>query len=153
MRASGLISAVLAITLLMVASGTSAQWVFVAKKALGRIDRMNHPATAGAPGYDIATVVIQGRPDNIYSAALRAISARPKLTILRQDPKEHTIDFSDGTHVVGLRVSEVNESIANLLVVTAVTNEGDDTESLAVSGVLRVCKEVAANCSLAKAPK
>ncbi len=153
MRASRLISVVLAVTLLVIASGTSAQWVFVAKKALGHIERMNHPAANGAVGYDVATVVIQGRPDNVYSAALRAISARPKLAILRQDPMERTIDFNDGTHVIGLRVSTVNESVVNLFVVTAVTDERDDTESLAVAGVLRVCKELGANCSLAKEPK
>jgi len=152
-KASRLISVVLAMTLLVIASETTAQWVFVAKKAVGRIERMNHPAANGAPGYDVATVVIAGRPDKVYSAALRAISARPKLAILRQDPMERTIDVSDGTHVVGLRVSELNESVVNLFVVTAVAGERDDTDSLAVSSVLRVCKELGANCTLAKQPK
>ncbi len=136
--------------LLSFASASSAQWVFVAKKALGRIERMSQPATNGIPGYDVATVVIKGRADNVYAAALNAINARPKLTIVRQDPRERTIDFNDGTHAVGLRVSQVNDQVVHLLVVTSVSTAQDNTESLAVSGVMRVCKELGATCKVAK---
>ena len=50
----------IAVIVLLAVSEVSAQWVFVARKALGRIERMTQPPTSGVPSYDVATVVIEG---------------------------------------------------------------------------------------------
>ncbi len=139
-----------AIIVLLGASEASAQTVFLARKALGRIERMTQPQTDGVPGYDVATVVIEGKADTVYTTALNAIAATRRVTIARQDPKAHTIDFSDGTHAIGLKISQVNDRIVYLLVVTAVTTEYDDTSSVVVSGVMRVCEKMGAHCSPVK---
>jgi hypothetical protein len=143
-------TALIAIIVLLGTSEVSAQAVFVARRALGRIERMTQPQTNGVPGYDVATVVIEGKADKVYSTALNAIAARRKLTVTRQDPKARTIDFSDGTHAIGLKISQVNDTIVHLLVVTAVTTEHDSTSSVVVSGVMRVCEEMGAHCSPVK---
>ncbi len=139
-----------AIIVLLGASEASAQTVFLARKALGRIERMTQPQTNGVPGYDVATVVIEGKADNVYTIALNAIAAARGVTVTRQDPKARTIDFSDGTHAIGLKISEVSDRIVHLLVVTAVTTEHDDTSSVVLSGVMRVCEKVGAHCSPVK---
>lgn len=138
------------VILLLGASDVSAQWVFVARKALGRIERMTQPRAGGVPGYDVATVVIEGKADKVYVTALKAIEAMPKLRITRQDPRERIIDFSDGTHAAGLKVSQVNDKVVHLLVAAVVMPDQDSTTSLVLSGVMRVCKEVGASCSLAR---
>lgn len=56
----------LAVIVLLGASEVNAQWVFVARKALGRIERMTQPPTSGVPSYDVATVVIEGRAEKVY---------------------------------------------------------------------------------------
>jgi len=49
------------VIVLLGASEVGAQWVFVARKALGRIEQMTQPRTSGVPSYDVATVVIEGK--------------------------------------------------------------------------------------------
>ncbi len=139
-----------AIIVLLGASEVWAQWVFVARKALGKIERMTQSRTGSTPGYDVATVVIQGKADKVYGTALKAIETRPKLRITRQDPKERVIDFTDGTHPLGIKVSQVNDDVVHLLVVTALLPNQDSTASPVVSEVMRVCKEVGASCTLAQ---
>jgi hypothetical protein len=146
----GATTILVAVILLLGASEVSAQWVFLARKALGRIERMTQPQTGGVPGYDVATVVIEGKADKVYSTALKAIEASPKLRITRQDPQERIVDFTDGTHAAGLKVSQVNDKVVHLLVAGVVMPDHDSTTSLVLSGVMHVCKEVGATCSLAK---
>jgi hypothetical protein len=110
------VTILVAIIVLLGVSEVSAQWVFVARKALGKIERMTQPKTDGAPGYDVATVIIEGKADKVYATAVKAIKANPKLSITRQDSTERIIDFSDGTHAAGLRVSQVNDKVVQLLV-------------------------------------
>jgi hypothetical protein len=136
--------------LLLGAMEVSAQWVFVARKALGRIERMTQPRSDGVPGYDIATVVIEGKADKVYGTALKSIEAMQKFRITRQDSRERIIDFTDGTHAVGLKVSQVNNKVVHLLVTSVLMPDQDSTTSLAITGIMRVCKEVGANCSLAQ---
>ncbi len=139
-----------AVIVLLVVSEVSAQWVFVGRKALGRIERMTQPRTDSVPSYDVATVVIEGKADKVYVTALKAIESAPKFRITRQDPRERIIDFSDGTRSAGLKVSQVNDKVVHLLVAAVVMPDQDSTTSLVLSGVMRVCKEVGASCSLAK---
>jgi hypothetical protein len=140
----------IAVIVLLGASEVSAQWVFVARKALGRIERMTQPPTSGVPSYDVATVVIEGKAEKVYSTALKAIEATPNLRITRQDPGQRIIDFSDGNRAAGLKVSQVNEKVVHLLIASVVMPDHDSTTSLVVSGVMRICKEVGANCTLAQ---
>ena len=130
-------------------SHADAQWVFVARKALGKIERMTQPKTGHAPGYDVATVVIEGKADRVYGKAVKTIETAPQLRITRQDPVERIIDFTDGTHAAGMKVSQVNDAVVHLLVVSA-TPDQDNTASWVVSGVMRVCRELGANCSVPK---
>ena len=141
---------IVAVIVLLCVSDVGAQWVFVARKALGKIERMTQPRTADTPGYDVATVVIEGKADKVYAAALKAIEASPKIRITRQDSVERIIDFSDGTYAAGLKVSQVNDKVVHLLVASVVMPDQDSATPFVVSGVMRVCKEVGAKCSLAK---
>jgi hypothetical protein len=140
----------IAVIVLLGVSEVSAQWVFVARKALVRIERMTQPRTGDVLGYDVATVVIERKADKVYVTALKAIEAAPKFRITRQDPGERIIDFSDGTHAAGLKVSQVNDKVVHLLVASVVMPDQDSTTSLVLAGIMRVCKEVGASCSLAK---
>ena len=111
---------------------------------------MTQPPTSGVPSYDVATVVIEGKADKVYGTALKAISATPNLRITRQDPGQRIIDFSDGNRAAGLKVSQVNEKVVHLLIASVVMPNQDSTTSFVVSGVMRICKEMGVNCTLAQ---
>jgi len=148
-RCKRLITIFMAALVLLVTSGASAPWVFVGRKALGKIERMTQPRTGDNPGYDLATVVIEGKTDKVYSTAVKAIESTSKYHITRQDSAERIIDFTDGTHSAGIKISQVNDNIVHLLIVSVVSGQ-DSTTSLVLSGVMRVCKDMGANCSIAK---
>jgi hypothetical protein len=144
------IGAALAAASLLLAADAGAQWVSVARKALGRVERMSQSATETAAGYDVATVVIEGKADKVYATALKTIESAPKFRITRKDPDQRTVDFSDGKHAAGLKVSQVDATLVHLFVVAGVPTAQDSTASLVVAAVLRVCEEMGANCTLAK---
>ena len=146
-RAIGILVAVITLS---GASGANAQWVFVARKALGRIEQMTQPQTKGSPGYDVATVVIEGKADKVYDIAIKAIQKAQNLRITRQDPIQRIIDFTDGTMSAGLKISQVNDTVVHLLIASVAMPDQPSGTSLVLSGVIRVCKEMGANYSIAK---
>lgn len=127
-----------------------AQWVFVARRALGRIEQMTQPDIKDKPGYDVATVVIEGQADKVYEIAVKSIQKAQHLRITRQDPTLRTIDFTDGTRSAGLKISQVNDTVVHLLIASVALPDQPSETSLVLSGVIRVCKEMGANYSVAK---
>ena len=52
----------------------AAQWVFLARHAIGRVEQMQQssPATTGVgASYDVATVIVEVEPDKVFAAVLR----------------------------------------------------------------------------------
>jgi len=130
---------------LMGIAAANAQWVFVARKALGRIERMTQPETGDKPGYDVATVVIEGNADKVYETAIKSIQAAPNLRITRRNPAQRTIDFTDGARAAGLKISQVNDTVVHLLIASTAMPDQPSETSLVLSGVIRVCKEMGVN--------
>lgn len=139
-----------AVIALIGTSVTNAQWVFVARKALGIIEQMTQPQTNGSPGYDMATVVIEGKADKVYDIAIKAIQKAQNLRITRKDPTQRIIDFTDSKMSAGLKISQVNDTVVHLLVASAVMPDQPSGTSLVLPGVIRVCKEMGANYSVKK---
>ena len=135
---------------LLGASGAKAQWVFVARKALGRIEQMTQPQAKGSPGYDVATVVIEGNADKVYEIAIKSIQKAQHLRITRQDPTLRIIDFTDGTRSAGLKISQVNDTVVHLLIASVALPDQPSETSLVLPGVIRVCKEMGATYSVAQ---
>lgn len=140
---------VIAIVLL----GTSvanAQWVFVARKALGRIERMTQQENKDKPGYDVATVIIEGNADKVYETALKTIKAKDNLNITRQDPTQRIIEFSDGTRTAGLKISQVNDTVVHLMIASVVLPGQPSETSLVLNGVIRVCEAMGTSYTVVK---
>lgn len=147
LRSSGIIIVLIG---LLVTTVANAQWVFVARKALGKIEQMRQPTTKGSPRYDVATVVIEGKVDKTYATAIKAIQSKDKLRITRQDPTQHTIDFSDGTRSAGIMISQVNDTVVHLLIASVILPDQPSETSLVLSGVIHVCEAMGANCTVEK---
>ena len=58
-------------------SPAEAQWVFVARKALGRIHQMTEGPQNGRPGYDFATVILDAPAGNTTFDHQRCHHASP----------------------------------------------------------------------------
>ena len=128
----------------------NAQLVFVARKALGKIEQMTQSGTKDKPGYDVATVVIEGNADKVYETAIKSIEKARNLRITRRDPTQRTIEFTNGTISAGLKISQVNDTVVHLLIASVIMPDQPSGTSLVLAGVIRVCEEMGAHYSIEK---
>lgn len=140
----------LTITLLL--SGiANAQWVYVGRKALGKVRQLtSEPKSSQQPGYDVATVLLEARADKVYSTAVTMLQAHKEWKITQKDDKSRTIEFSDGKLVAGMQINRLEDNLSQLVIVSTGTPGKTDPTSLVLNGVLRVCKEMNVHCQLAE---
>jgi len=135
---------------LLVSSVANAQWVFLGRKALGKVHQLTSDMKGSQqPGYDVATVLLEARAEKVYSTAVMMLQAHKEWKITQKDDKSRTVEFSDGRLTAGMQVSPLEENLTQLIVASTGTPGKTDPTSLVVNGVLRVCKEMAVHCQLA----
>lgn len=135
--------------IVLVAGATvmEAQWVMAGRAAANRIRRMTQ--RSGSGGYDVATVLLEAPAERVYAGAVKALEARPDITITRQDSKQGRLELRKGDLVAGLEISPVSEKVTQLLVASSVGDGAQPSATpLVVEGVLRVCEEMKVECSL-----
>ena len=73
-----------------------AQWVFVARKALGRIHQMTEGQQGDRSGYDFATVLLDAPADKIFSTALELARKNKAVRILMHDSATRRLQIAEG---------------------------------------------------------
>ena len=71
-----------------------AQWVFIARKAMGKINQMQ------SENADVAAVILEAKADNVYKKALSTVQGKGNLKILGKDDAERTFGFAAGQQKV-----------------------------------------------------
>ena len=122
-----------------------AQWVMVARAAKGRVQRMQQKPD-NAPGYDIATLVLEAAADKVYQTALKSLQSHADLVITRQDPEKRIIQFSKGQQVASLRATLLGDKLTQLVIASSLTDAQPSTTSLVVQAALKVCTDMHVNC-------
>jgi hypothetical protein len=140
--------ACLAAALTIGAVGAQAQWVAVARAVAGRIQQMSNRNQEGS-GFDVATVVLEANADKVYATAIKNLSARTDVKITQQDARRRLVQFTNGVQVASLQATPLGEKLTQLVVASNLTPTQPDTTSLVVQGVLKVCKEMNVDCTVA----
>jgi len=138
---------------LLLSSTARAQWVFVARKALGKIQTMSQKEKTGSPGYSVAEVVLSGNAEKVYATTVKTVQSSSKGRLTQQDPATHTLEFTAEGQVFGLRVSQVDSKAVHILIATAVSPGQPDATSTVVDATLRICKEMGAVCEVVKSTR
>ncbi len=133
---------------LLFSTGLHAQWVYVGRKALGKIQTMTQKEKTGAPGYSVATVVLEGRADRVYATAVQAAEASPRARLTQQDAPKRTLEFVVDGQVVGLKVSQVDSKNVHILIASTTLPDKTDATPATVEATLRVCREMGAVCGV-----
>lgn len=142
------------VVLLSSAGVAQAQWVFVARKAVGVVRQMAGEAENGqGTGYDSATVMLNARAENVYRKAVELAKANKEFHLTRQTDSTLTLEISDGKRVAGIQVTPIEERLSQLLIVSNTTPSQESGSSTAVKAVLRICQEMAIECSAAAQPQ
>ena len=142
----------LALCISLAPTVATAQWVFVARKALGRIESMTQSPAAGAPRYDVATVILEAPADKVYAAILAGIAKHPDYTTVQRNDATYNVEVSNGKQSAGLHVVELQEKVSQLIIASVLPPTGESPTSFAVQNVLRVCAEMKVECSVESPP-
>lgn len=141
---------------LLFAGTADAQWVFVGRKALGKVKQLTSQADSyqqsleagqkNVPqqGYDAATVLLEAPADKVYSTAISIMQTNKDVRITKKDDKALTIEFTHGSLAAGMTISPLSDTISQLLVVS--TKAGTADSSLVLKAILRICGEMGVHC-------
>jgi hypothetical protein len=126
-----------------------AQWVFIARKALGRIEHMRESQQGGGhPGYDFATVLLDAPAEKVFTTALELARKNTAVRILMQDPGQRRFQIAEGDRTATLNVVPFSDDVSQLLIAGQAGPGEDSTASRVVQAVLRVCKEMGKHCQV-----
>jgi hypothetical protein len=130
------------------AIGAEAQWVAVARAVSGRIQQMSNKSPNGV-GYDVATVVLIAKPDQVYQYALNALKTKhPEIIITSTDDKKHEIKFAKGEQVASMQANALGKEMTQLVVASSLSGTQPDATPLVVQGVMKVCDQLKVTCTL-----
>ena len=137
------------IAALLASQLAEAQWVMLARRAIGRVEQMSQSQGSDGASYDSAVVMIDAPADKVWAAVVRGIRNRSDLSVTRQDESLRVIQFSNGKQIAGVKVSSLGDDLTHLLVSSAHAGPQPDAAALVSDSVLRVCKEMNVECSRA----
>jgi hypothetical protein len=138
--------------LLAASSIAEAQWVMLARRAVGRVEQMSQQSQqAGGANYDSAAVMLDAPANKVYAAVLRGLQNNTQgLTITREDPTQGLVQFTNGQQIAGIKVSALSDDLTHMLISSAHTGNQPDAAALVLNAVLRVCKDMNVECSQAR---
>lgn len=145
-------------TLLLTASGlAAAQWVFLARQAIGRVEQMQQSSAqssaqaAGGAGasYDVATVIVEVPAAKVFDTVKRLLAQNTQVQVTKTDDARRAVDFTDGRQIGGIQVNVLGDNLAQLMVSTAHPGVPASATSTIVERILAVCRELGASCQRA----
>ncbi|MFO1303516.1 MAG: hypothetical protein U1F54_07275 [Burkholderiales bacterium] len=138
----------LSIALLGASTVADAQWVAIAKRAIGRVQQISQQSQQpGGASYDTAAVMLQAQPNKVYAAVLRGLANAQGITITREVPGDGLVEFTNGQQIAGVKVSAIGDDLTHMLISSAHVGNQPNAAELVLNGVLRVCREMNVECS------
>ncbi|MCA0302884.1 MAG: hypothetical protein LCH95_10805 [Proteobacteria bacterium] len=126
-----------------------AQWVFVARKALGRIEHMREGQQGGGqPAYDFATVLLDAPADRVFTVALDMARKNRSVHVVMQDPAQRRFQVAQGDRTATFNVVPFGDDVSQLLIAGHAGPGEDATTPRVVEAVLRVCREMGKHCQV-----
>ena len=129
------------VILLIFPSVAPGQAVFLARKALGLISKIADQAQ----GHQTASVLVEADANKVFVAAERIIREKPENEILSKNEADRSISFRHDGRAITLKVARLQDDLTQILVVSSGGDTPQDT-TYVVDGILRICKEVGADC-------
>ena len=137
------------IALLAVSTAAEAQWVLLARRAVGRVEQMSQTQPDG-PSYDSAAVMLEAPADKVYAAVVSGVKKKEGITVTREDAAERLIQFTNGQQIAGIKVSPLGDDLSHLLISSAHSGSQPNAAQLVSDSVLRVCADMNVVCSRAQ---
>ena len=140
------------LTALCVSSLAEAQWVLLARRAIGRVEQMSQQSQqADGASYDSAAVMIEAPAEKVYAAVLRGLANNVQgVRITSENAQQRLVEFTNGQQIAGIKVSALGDDLTHVLISSAHQGNQPDAAALVLNSVLRVCAEMKVECSRAQ---
>ena len=137
------------VVLLAVSSIAEAQWVMLARRAVGRVEQMSQQSQQpGGANYDSAAVMLDAPVNKVYAAVVRGLQNNTQgLTITREDPSQGLVQFTNGQQIAGIKVAALGDDLTHMLISSAHTGNQPNASAMVLNAVLRVCRDMNVECS------
>lgn len=96
---------------LLAASIAEAQWVLLARRAVGRVEQMSQQQENNGASYDAAAVMLEAPADKVFAAVLRGLANRKDLRITKEDAGQGLVQFANGQQIAGIKVSALGDNL------------------------------------------
>ena len=140
------------VALLALSTVAEAQWVMLARRAVGRVEQMSQQSPQpGGANYDSAAVMLEVPSDKVYAAVIRGLHNNTQgITITREDPIAQLVQFTNGQQIAGIKVTALGDDLTHMLISSAHTGNQPNAAAMVLNSVLRVCKDMNVECSQAQ---
>ena len=106
----------LGIAALLASSIAEAQWVLLARRAVGRVEHMSQQSQqSGGANYDSAAVMLEAPADKVFATVVRGVKNAQGITVTREDASGMLIQFTNGQQIAGIKVSAIGDNLTHLL--------------------------------------
>ena len=124
-----------------------AQWVFLARRAIGRVEQMSQTSPKGDTQFDTASVIVDVPVDRVFETVQRSISTAAGITVTRNDPTARRVEFTDGTRNAGIQAISLGDNLTQLMVSSAHSTGPNAPTTQIVERIITVCKQMNVECS------
>jgi hypothetical protein len=140
------------VALLTVSTIAEAQWVMLARRAVGRVEQMSQQSPQpGGANYDSAAVMLDAPAAKVYAAVVKGLQGNTQgLTITREDASAMLVQFTNGQQIAGIKVSPLGDDLTHMMISSAHTGNQPNAAAMVMNAVLRVCKDMNVECSQAR---
>jgi hypothetical protein len=140
----------ISIAALLAANVAQAQWVLLARKAVGRVQQMSQQQANGGAAYDSAAVLVEVPAEKVFAVAVHNIRAAPGITVTEQSDTQRLIQFSNGEQIAGLQVNALSDNLSHIMISSAHSGNQQNAAAIILERVLKLCAEMNVECSTAQ---
>ena len=147
MNAKRVRAAGITIALLGASGLAAAQWVFLARHAVGRIEQMQQSSQQAAGGagasYDVAAVIVEVPAAKVFDTVKSMLAKNTQVQVTQTDEARRSVQIG------GIQVNVLADNLAQLMVSTAHPGMPASTATTLVERILNVCRELGVSCQRA----
>ena len=133
-----------------------AQWIFVAHRAMNRIQQVTQDQDADQTQNaqtpqrvtQVATVILDVPAQRVYEVATNATKNNQNVTVVSDDPASMTIKVKEADQSATLTVSALNKNISQLMIVGSAPAGQNPQTSRIVNAAMNLCNDMGKKCEL-----
>lgn len=133
-----------------------AQWIFVAHRAMNRIQQVTQDQDGGQGQNaavpqrvtQVATVILDVPAKRVFEVATNATNRNQNVTVVSNDPSSMTIKVKEGDQSVTLAVSALNKNVSQLMIVGSAPAGENPQTSRIVNAAMNLCNDMGKKCEV-----